>query len=44
VEQYWVKEDNQQWRIILQQQIPVMTQRKIAAEPESKTAKQVSGA
>lgn len=44
VEQYWVKEDNGQWRIVLQQQIPVMIQRKIASEPESTSAKQKSGA
>ncbi len=44
VEQYWVKEDNGQWRIALQQQIPVMTQRKIASEPEPTSAKQESGA
>jgi len=44
VEQYWVKEDNGQWRIVLQQQIPVMIQRKIASEPEPTSAKQESGA
>ncbi len=44
VEQYWVKEDNGQWRIVLQQQIPIMIQRKIASEPEPTSAKQESGA
>jgi hypothetical protein len=44
VEQYWVKEDDGQWRIILQQQVPIPTQRKIASEPEPTSAKQVSGA
>jgi len=44
VEQYWVKEDNGQWRIVLQQQIPIMIQRKIASEPEPTSAKQASGA
>ena len=44
VEQYWAKEDDGQWQIILQQQVPIPTQRKIAAEPEPTSAKQVSGA
>jgi L,D-peptidoglycan transpeptidase YkuD (ErfK/YbiS/YcfS/YnhG family) len=44
VEQYWVKGDNGQWRIVLQQQIPVMTQRKIASEPAPASTKQLSGA
>ncbi len=44
VEQYWVKEGDGQWRIFLQQQVPIPSQRKIASEPEPTSARQVSGA
>jgi len=32
VEQYWRQDENGQWRIMLQQQLPLPSQRKIASE------------